>query len=131
MQFAWANFIPFCHSSRLANKKKDRIYLKCNLKALPMLFANNIQTKSTIIKLKLEGKKIKVKLNITKWMRPAAVSQTETTMDTSWAKRIEEDVFNTFKYCRISGKDIKRSARKNRSPVNIKIFEGKKKIKLN
>ena len=49
-------------------------------------------------------------------MSPAAVSHTDTTIDTNCAKRMDEEVFNTFKYCNISGKDMSRSARKNRKP---------------
>ena len=47
---------------------------------------------------------------------PAAVNQTETTIETNWASLIEDDVFKTFKYCRMSGNDIKRRARRNRRP---------------
>ena len=53
-------------------------------------------------------------------MRPAAVSHTDTTIDTNWAKRMDEEVFKTFKYCNISGNDMSRNARKNRKPLPIK-----------
>lgn len=36
---------------------------------------------------------------------PAAVSQTLTTIEISWANRMLELVFRMFKYCRISGRD--------------------------
>lgn len=58
----------------------------------------------------------------TKWITPAAVNQTLITMDTSCASRIELLVFKTFKYCRMSGTDIRRSARKKRSPINKKEY---------
>lgn len=53
-------------------------------------------------------------------MSPAAVSHTETTIDTNWAKRMDEEVFKTFRYCNISGNDISRNARKNRRPMATK-----------
>ena len=49
-------------------------------------------------------------------MIPAAVSQTEIKIEISWDNRMEVDVFNMFKYCRISGTVIKRKALKNRKP---------------
>ena len=59
-------------------------------------------------------------LFITKCIIPAAVSQTEIKIDKSWASRIDEEVFKTFRYWRISGIDIKRSALKNRKPLKKK-----------
>lgn len=49
-------------------------------------------------------------------MIPAAVNQTDINMETNCAKRIELDVFNTFKYCSISGTVMRRNARKKRRP---------------
>lgn len=40
-------------------------------------------------------------------------------MDTNCAKRIELDVFKTFKYCNISGTVIRRNARRNRRPGGV------------
>lgn len=53
----------------------------------------------------------------TRCIMPAAVNHTDIKIDTSWAKRIELDVFSTFKYCKISGTVMRRSARRNRRPV--------------
>lgn len=53
----------------------------------------------------------------TRCIIPAAVNHTDIKIDTSWAKRIELDVFSTFKYCKISGTVMRRSARRNRRPV--------------
>ena len=49
-------------------------------------------------------------------MIPAAVNQTEITIEINWASLIEDDVLRTFKYWRISGMDINRRARRNRRP---------------
>lgn len=38
-------------------------------------------------------------------------------MDINWASRMEEEVFNTFKYWRMSGNDMSLNARRNRSPI--------------
>lgn len=54
---------------------------------------------------------------ITKWMMPAPVSQTAMKMEHSCARRMLEEVLSTLRYCRISGTDISRSARRNLSPV--------------
>jgi hypothetical protein len=51
---------------------------------------------------------------------PAAVNHTDINIDTNCAKRIELDVFKTFKYCNISGTVIRRSALKKRRPVKKK-----------
>lgn len=59
---------------------------------------------------------------LTKWIIPAAVNQTEMKIDTNWAKRMELDVFNTFKYCKISGTVIRRSALRKRRPAMQTIF---------
>lgn len=53
----------------------------------------------------------------TRCIIPAAVNHTDIKMDTNWAKRIELDVFKTFKYCNISGTVIRRNARRNRRPA--------------
>ena len=68
----------------------------------------------------------------TKYMMPAAVSQTEIKMDKSWASLqrgtlskknfalyhlIEVEVFSMLRYWRMSGTDIKRRARRKPSPV--------------
>lgn len=55
-------------------------------------------------------------MNLTKCIIPAAVNHTEMNIDTSWARRIELDVFNILRYCRISGTVISRSARRNLRP---------------
>lgn len=39
-------------------------------------------------------------------------------IDTSWASRIELDVFRMLRYCKMSGTVIKRSARRNLRPTN-------------
>lgn len=57
------------------------------------------------------------KLQRTKCIIPAAVNQTDINMETSWAKRIELDVFSTFKYCKMSGTVMRRSALKKRRPA--------------
>lgn len=54
---------------------------------------------------------------LTRWIIPAAVNQTDINMETSCARRIELDVFNTFKYCNISGTVMSRSARRKRRPI--------------
>lgn len=59
------------------------------------------------------------KLELTKCMIPAAVNQTDIKIETNCAKRIELDVFNILRYCKISGTVIRRNARRNRRPVNI------------
>ena len=67
---------------------------------------------------------------------PAAVSQTEIKMDMSWASLwkgevqerklrqifhlMEVEVFSMLRYCRMSGTDIKRRARKNPNPEKKK-----------
>lgn len=50
---------------------------------------------------------------------PAAVSHTDINIETNCAKRIELDVFNILRYCKISGTVIKRRARRNLSPGRI------------
>lgn len=52
-------------------------------------------------------------------MIPAAVNQTDIKIETNCAKRIELDVFNILRYCKISGTVIRRNARRNRRPVEI------------
>lgn len=58
---------------------------------------------------------------LTKCIIPAAVNQTDINIETSWAKRIELDVFNTFKYCKISGTVISRNALRKRRPGHTSI----------
>lgn len=59
---------------------------------------------------------------LTKCIIPAAVNHTDIKMETNCANRIELDVFNTFKYCKISGTVIRRSALRKRRPVmNINV----------
>lgn len=58
---------------------------------------------------------------LTKWIIPAAVNQTDMKIETNCANRIELDVFNILRYCRISGTVIRRSARRNRRPMEIKM----------
>ena len=68
----------------------------------------------------------------TKYIMPAAVSQTEIKMDMSWASLqrgklskknlalyhlIEVEVFSMLRYWRMSGTDIKRRARRKPNPV--------------
>lgn len=53
---------------------------------------------------------------LTKCIIPAAVNHTDIKMETNCANRIELDVFNTFKYCKISGTVIRRSALRKRRP---------------
>ena len=81
-------------------------------------------------KLNLFARKL---LNVdTKYMMPAAVSQTEIKMDMSWASLqrgklskknfalyhlIEVEVFSMLRYWRMSGTDIKRRARRKPNPV--------------
>lgn len=60
-------------------------------------------------------------MKLTKCIMPAAVNQTDINIETSCAKRIELDVFNTFKYCNISGTVISRSALRNRRPIHTLI----------
>lgn len=47
---------------------------------------------------------------------PAAVNHTDINIETNCANRIELDVFNILRYCKISGTVIKRRARRNLSP---------------
>lgn len=53
---------------------------------------------------------------LTKCIIPAAVNHTDIKIETNCANRIELDVFNTFKYCKISGTVIRRSALRKRRP---------------
>lgn len=53
-------------------------------------------------------------------MMPAAVNHTEMKMDTSWARRIELDVFRMLRYWRMSGTVISRRARRNLSPIHVR-----------
>lgn len=55
---------------------------------------------------------------LTKCIIPAAVNHTDINIETNWASRIELDVFNILRYCKISGTVIKRRARRNLSPAN-------------
>ena len=74
----------------------------------------------------------------TKYMMPAAVSQTEIKMDMSWASLqrgklskknfalyhlIEVEVFSMLRYWRMSGTDIKRRARRNPNPVYTYVWD--------
>lgn len=49
-------------------------------------------------------------------MIPAAVNHTDINIETNCANRIELDVFNILRYCKISGTVIKRRALRNLSP---------------
>lgn len=51
---------------------------------------------------------------------PAAVSHTDINIETNCANRIELDVFNILRYCKISGTVIKRRALRNLSPEKEK-----------
>lgn len=51
---------------------------------------------------------------------PAAVSHTDINIETNCAKRIELDVFNILRYCKMSGTVIKRRALRNLSPATDK-----------
>ena len=68
---------------------------------------------------------------------PAAANQTEMNMAVSWhslnSRRVTEllslnstlylmevESFNTFRYCRMSGIDIKRRTRRNLSPIHVR-----------
>ena len=50
-------------------------------------------------------------------MMPAAVSQVETNMALIWARRMEVDVLRMLRYCRMSGRVIRRRARRKRRPA--------------
>ena len=50
---------------------------------------------------------------------PAAVNQTEITIEISCDNLIEDDVLSMFKYCKMSGMDIKRNARIARNPIHV------------
>ena len=52
----------------------------------------------------------------TRCRNPAAVSHNETKDTTNWTSLIRVLVFNTFRYVKMSGIDIKRRARKKRRP---------------
>ena len=53
---------------------------------------------------------------ITRWTKPAPASQTLMNIHRSWARRMAFPVFSTDKNCRISGKFMSRSARRNLKP---------------
>ena len=77
----------------------------------------------------------RAKCYCTRNMMPAAVSQTEIKMDMSWASLwkgllgekitpilfhlMEVEVFSMLRYCRMSGTDIRRRARKNPNPEKV------------
>ena len=50
-------------------------------------------------------------------MIPAPVSQTAMKIEQSCASRMLDDVLRTFRYCKISGTDMRRRARRNRNPI--------------
>jgi hypothetical protein len=52
---------------------------------------------------------------------PAAVNHTDINIETNCANRIELDVFNILRYCKISGTVINRRALRNLSPVMKKV----------
>lgn len=58
--------------------------------------------------------------DITKWIIPAAVNHTDIKIETSCAKRMELDVLRIFKYWRMSGTLMSRSARRKRRPNKVK-----------
>lgn len=49
---------------------------------------------------------------------PAPVSQTAMNIEQSCASLMLDDVLRTFRYCRISGTDMRRRARRKRSPAD-------------
>lgn len=57
------------------------------------------------------------KMMITKWIKPAAANQTLRKMQDIWASRILLLVRRRLKYCSTSGNDMRRRARRKRSPV--------------
>lgn len=65
--------------------------------------------------------------SLTRWIIPAAVNQTDINMETSCARRIELDVFSTFKYCNISGTVMRRSALRKRRPTFTNAMENRRK----
>ena len=54
--------------------------------------------------------------SLTKWMIPAAVSQTEMKMEINWANLMEVEVFKMLRYCKMSGTVISLKALRNRRP---------------
>lgn len=68
--------------------------------------------------MKLANSRVYVSF-LTKWMIPAAVNHTDIKIETNCAKRMELDVLRIFKYWRISGTLMSRSARRKRRPRTI------------
>ena len=56
---------------------------------------------------------------LTKWMMPAAVSHVETNMALICASRMEVEVLRMLRYCRMSGRVMRRRARRKRRPAMI------------
>ena len=56
---------------------------------------------------------------LTKWMIPAAVSHVETNMALICASRMEVEVLRMLRYCRMSGRVMRRRARRKRRPAMI------------